>query len=122
MAGDVVVTTSGMAAACVRPLTAAAPARTAEAPMKLRREIIDISSSLLVGGCETGYCARHFRSLCSTADYHSRQICTCEPEIAHCVDCGSVDGEFLLRFDKKREHVDLHCPIAQHQLVRDHLA
>ena len=41
MAGDVVVTTSGMAAAHARPLTAAAPARTAEAPMSLRREIID---------------------------------------------------------------------------------
>ena len=36
-AGEVEVTASGIAAACTRPLTAAAPARMAEPPMRLRR-------------------------------------------------------------------------------------
>src|SRR6516162_6044520 len=122
MAGDVVVTTSGIAAACARPLTAAAPARTAAAPMRLRREIIDCLLVMSVSGCETRQNACCFRRFRATADYHSRQVGACEPEIANRIDCCSVGSEFLLGFDKKREHVDLHGPVAQHQLVRDDLA
>jgi len=55
IAGDVVVTASGMAAAWTRPLTAAALARMAEPPIRLRREImvvvlIDISARLRRAG------------------------------------------------------------------------
>ena len=42
------MTASGIAAACTRPLTAAAPASMAEPPMRLRREIMTVSSSLSI--------------------------------------------------------------------------
>src|SRR5262249_32034677 len=48
VAGESDMRASGGAAACTRPLTAAAPARMAEPPMRLRREIMTVSSSLLV--------------------------------------------------------------------------
>ena len=48
----------------------------------------------------------------------ARQIGACEPEVAQRVDRRRVDGDFLLRLEKQREHVDLHGIIAQHQSRR----
>src|SRR5262249_62161239 len=99
-----VVGASGMLAACARPLTAVAPARTAAAPNRRLRVNMSISFSALLAACG-------FHLICAVghwtvtrhhpaAEQRRVEIGARQPKITLRLDCCDVRGNSPLRFSQ----------------------
>src|SRR5215475_26394 len=110
-----------MAAACARPLTAFAPARTAVAPNSVLRDSMSISLFLFTRSrsCRTRPSRQRVAVNIAATANRSVEIGAGQPEITLRFDGGDIHRHPLPRLGQQRKNIDLHGAITQQGLVGD---